>query len=467
MAARENQSLQIALIIFVMLTMILAVTTYLFFQSADKSGREAAANLASQTKAIQDAAAISVNDEALKKMMGYASDVGVDKIQEDFTKDMATYGSTVPQAENKQYRFLVPYYVAALNKKSAELADLQDQNKALSTQLAAITTANQNEVTAYHTSADTMTKDLGGERTKFAADRQALTAARDQMSGLKDQAEKALNDAIDASRKKVDEVNGLLVKANDQMRSALENFKKKGQTEFEIAQGKVIWINQATRTVTINLGQQDGLRKQITFGVYDGTSTNINKSQKKGSIEVIQLDGAHSALCRILDDDLKNPLMPGDVIYTPVWQPGHTEHFAMAGFFDIDGDGKSDRQRIHDMVIANGGVVDSEMDEKGKITGSMDINTKYIIIGERPTDKSDKAMLDNYTKMIAKATDLGVTQIPLHKFLSYVGYTPERANGAARGSAGTYTPPADKKDDFRPRTPPAAAAAAPDSAFGK
>ncbi len=33
MAARENQGLQIALIVFVMLTIILIVTTFLFFQN--------------------------------------------------------------------------------------------------------------------------------------------------------------------------------------------------------------------------------------------------------------------------------------------------------------------------------------------------------------------------------------------------------------------------------------------------
>ncbi len=40
MAARENQGLQIALIIFVMLTIVLSVTTYIFFDNYKKEKQE-------------------------------------------------------------------------------------------------------------------------------------------------------------------------------------------------------------------------------------------------------------------------------------------------------------------------------------------------------------------------------------------------------------------------------------------
>ena len=461
MAARENQGLQIALIIFVMLTMILAVTTYLFFHNLQEEQITSKKVAGEKDAAIAQATKEVGNEEKLKKMLGYAADVDVTKIEEDYTADMAKLAGPAAKIkeDDKNYRFLLPLYQSALDKKSGELADEKDTDIKLNTQLSQVTTANQGEVATYHADSEKVKADLGSELAKYTAGRTAVTAAREQLASAKDKAEKALNDAIDAGRKKADELAGTIAKMTDEMRKRAERDKNRERTDFEIAQGKVVWINQSTRTVNINLGQADGLRKQISFSVYDGTTTNVNKALKKGSLEVIQLDGPHSAVTRIVEDDYKNPLMPGDVIYTPVWQPGHAEHFAMAGFFDIDGDGRSDRQRLHDMVIANGGVVDSEMDEKGEVIGSMDINTKYIIIGERPTDKSEKKMLDNYTKMIAKATDLGVTQIPLHKFLSYVGYTPEKAGGPrTSGGAGSFST-SDKKDDFRPRTPPAKGAA--------
>ena len=51
MAARENQGLQIALIIFVMLTIILSVTTFLFYRNFKGAQLEAASAKDSATKA--------------------------------------------------------------------------------------------------------------------------------------------------------------------------------------------------------------------------------------------------------------------------------------------------------------------------------------------------------------------------------------------------------------------------------
>ena len=48
MAARENQGLQIALIIFVMLTIILSVTTFLFYRNFKGAGHEDASAITTQ-----------------------------------------------------------------------------------------------------------------------------------------------------------------------------------------------------------------------------------------------------------------------------------------------------------------------------------------------------------------------------------------------------------------------------------
>ena len=72
MAARENQGLQIALIIFVMLTIVLIVTTYLFFSNysdqRDKAKALAQDNSDKDTKMRQ---AIAETDD-LKNLVGAA-----------------------------------------------------------------------------------------------------------------------------------------------------------------------------------------------------------------------------------------------------------------------------------------------------------------------------------------------------------------------------------------------------------
>src|SRR5206468_3589557 len=102
-----------------------------------------------------------------------------------------------------------------------------------------------------------------------------------------------------------------------------------------------------------------------------------------------------------------NPIMPGDQIFSPTWEPGRAEHFALTGFMDIDNDGGSDRQRIRDLIALNGGVIDAESDDEGKKTGSMSINTKYLVLGDPPKasdlNEKESGRIDAYSSMLREA----------------------------------------------------------------
>ena len=59
---------------------------------------------------------------------------------------------------------------------------------------------------------------------------------------------------------------------------------------FENPDGRVVWVNQALRTVLLDLGSADSLRKQVTFSVYDVDANNLARSQSKGKLEVSPRD---------------------------------------------------------------------------------------------------------------------------------------------------------------------------------
>ena len=98
----------------------------------------------------------------------------------------------------------------------------------------------------------------------------------------------------------------------------------------------------------------------------------------------MQLLGPHMAEARIVEDDLADPMMPGDKIFSPTLGAGPRRAFRPGRMIDIDGDGESDRQRVHDLIRLNGGVIDAEVTEAGKMTAKLSINTKYLVLGNEP-----------------------------------------------------------------------------------
>ncbi len=227
--------------------------------------------------------------------------------------------------------------------------------------------------------------------------------------------------------------------------------------------GEITWVNQKTRIAQLNLGRADGLQRQISFSVFDVDESNLAGAKKKGSIEVTRVFDAHQSEARIVDDDYTNPIVPGDVVYSPLWQPGLSMRFALAGLMDIDGDGVSDRKLIKNLIALNGGVVVAEVADDGTREGELSIHTRYLVLGERPTVTqnaaagSSGAVIEEYGRILREAEQFGVQQLPLERLISDLGY---------RGSARTvalgknakeqdfYGSPTKTDNRFRPRSPP-------------
>ncbi|MBI3838886.1 MAG: hypothetical protein HY288_13265, partial [Planctomycetia bacterium] len=294
----------------------------------------------------------------------------------------------------------------------------------------------------------TTKKDLEAERKKFDENREKITSNSS-----------ALAQKFDSKRKEHEELNKKTsaeiadLKAENAKKKTLldnihdeENRKKKST---EVADGKITWVNQRSRTVYVNLGADDGLRRQTKFSVYSADESNAAEADKKAKIEVIRLVSAHLAEARIVDDNLSDPIMPGDQIFSPTWEPGRAEHFGLAGKMDIDGDGESDRQRIRDLIGLNGGVIDEEVTDDGKKSGEMSINTKYLILGDEPKvvagEGGKSTLLESWTAIRTEAQTLGVKVVNVNDFLDYMGYKPEERTVNLGNRA--------KASDFKARLP--------------
>jgi hypothetical protein len=454
MAARENQGLQIALIIFVMLTIVLIVTTYLFFRSYQdekEKNKTLVADNGNKDKTARDAVAES---EALKNMIGATLTEKSDAISAKTKKDMETHGQGIPEG-NQNYRALVEHLTTELGKYKAGNSELTAHAKELADTLKTNDDAGKAEIAKYTAQLTETAADLEKRRKEFDQDRQGITEQQTNQASRYAADRKAGEELT----KKSSEKAAALTAENSKLNSLLQNKNDEELRKHkanEVADGKITWIDQRSRLVWINVGSADGLRRQTSFSVVSADDSNPVDASLKGKIEVVRLIDRHLAEARIVEDDLSDPLMPGDQIFSPTWEAGRAEHFALAGKMDIDHDGESDRQRIHELIMLNGGVIDEEISDDNKKTGRMSINTKYLVLGDPPTDEGK---IKYYSEISSEAQTLGVKRIPVNEFLDYMGYKAEdRTVNLGRNA---------NPDDFKPRLPDGRQRVLPGSATPK
>lgn len=263
-----------------------------------------------------------------------------------------------------------------------------------------------------------------------------------------------------AEVKKLENEMATLKKINDKLTDEIDKITK---TSFEIADGEIRWVDHQNGRVWINLGEADNLPKKMTFSIYTKNHNGVARGADdiKGAIEVTRIVDAHTAEARIIKDDLYQPIAKGDPIFTPIWSPGRKENFSFVGIIDLDGDGKSDRQKLHELVAAAGATIDNEVDDDGRRIRYMkfpndfvdhgegvpgiDVNTKFLVLGEIPDislaakdeDKDRIGRILKHRKALGdEAKQQGVRVVNLNDFLSWIGYQPQRklfVPGAEKG----------------------------------
>lgn len=448
MASSENQGLQITLIIFVILTIILAVATFVFVRQwgevRDQLAKEkvdGATKTDAVNKAVQEI-------EKLRQMIGFAdTSGGITAAEEQFKKDMATWAATFPE-EKQRYRDALEQVYATLNAMSAQLREEQAKSVSLAAQAEQREADKQKQIEEFTGQLQAARDDLAGERAKFKGDLERITTDNDDLKRKLSERQAELDTKVkDFDREKKSLLSEISKREarNDELTQVV---RESTIETFEKADGEVVRVDMARRLVWINLGRDDSVRPRITFSVYSGNDNDVARFNKKGAIEVTNVLGAKLAECRITDDAILNPITPGDKIYTPAWHPGRQEHFALVGALDIDGDDASDQQAVRDLIALAGGVIDAELDDKGKHKGELTVKTRYLVQGDQPEGEQ----LKPYTEMLRDAKTLGVEVITIDKFLDHVGFKdPKRLLHFKTGSASDFRE--DRSDGGYPTSP--------------
>lgn len=453
MARAENQGLQIALIVFVMLTIVLAVVTFMYVRSFQEARAEA--TKLKDTARDDNARAMDMQKEItlLKEMLGVdpktivgateADEKAALTVKKTFETDMQQFAATLPP-EKQHYRDALESIWQTNQELFTASTELQNNYKQLQDQFTRREEERDKQIKEFRDKADEQAKDTVDQRGKFEEDRSKVNATSEDLNTRLAQKDAEKGQIADAAAKQEQVFKGEIKTLSTDNMLKNEKLRKLQTSQFEVAQGEVVMVNPHKKgTVYLNLGSADQLIPLVTFSVHDAGANTALGDGLKARIEVTQILGDHMSMCRVLEEDLANPIAQFDKVYTPLWHPGQRTHFGIFGNIDLDGDCEDDRELVRDMITSVGGVIDAEMDAQGKITGNIDINTRYLLEGKIPKDRN---AVDGAALLISKAELAGTERMPMTKFIEQSGWKDPR-QVVKFGRNGTRERiPADPKD---------------------
>jgi len=433
MASRESQGLQVALILFVMVTVVLAVTTYLYFRRAEENVSKYLAKAEEAKREKDTTMKLQFENQVLKHILGYdrkteaelasikqglGGNEQMKQILDNYEKHMKMYGAGYA-GQDLSYTTLPEHLIAAINARNKNLVDADTVAKDLEREREQVRAAEAARADKAEKSLAAVQTDLAAEREKFNAERARITDESQKVAALLPQKNDQLTKVTTAAAATKEEMTRSLTQLNQLYEAQKEQLTKLQRDEgvtYERPDGKVTLVNSRANTVWINLGSADSVERQMIFSVIDQNETGVTRSKVKGRIEIT----------RILEEaDLANPIMQGDMVYSPAFRKGQKTRFALAGLIDMDNDGKSDQTKVKALITMNGGVVDAELLDDGSIAGKMTTGTRYLVKGAPPTDKTSLKLIEGYTAMTGEATRLGIESITLDTLLDRMGYVPD------------------------------------------
>jgi hypothetical protein len=446
-APNKVTAVHITLIVFVMITIILGVVTYIFLNEGSEL-RTALAKAESEAKTHRDANLKNLDRiETLKKLLfgtNSPPEVGdpstPNTVAGELAKQMTEAGKRLQPGIEPTLSAHLLGLRAQVDTLAAANAELKNGQTKLETDLQTLRDQYSAEVAQYRQAAEASAADnqnLIARQTEITDAKDAeiarLEADSARLAGELDQTQVAFA----AYRDEAEKSKTNLIRINNRL---LERYEEATKLSFEVADGEIRRVDNLTQVVYINLGEADHLPLRTTFSVYRKNHQGVGRGTEdiKGAIEVTRIIDDHLAEARITDQDYYDPIAPGDPIYSPLWEVGRKEQFAIVGTIDLDGDGESDRDLLHQIVNSAGAEIQHEVNDEGEripADGSIDDTTKFLVVGSIPdpaqlaTDPEQEAAVrvgDYHLKMREEAREHGVRTITLHDLMNYMGYKPQR-----------------------------------------
>ena len=256
-------------------------------------------------------------------------------------------------------------------------------------------------------------KAQGDEATKFAALMKDASQARQEL-GREEERQYATERDNDERRRQtredVEKMSQVIEqKKKDQRKQNAQLDARVSELEARVRQltqeqdlanrefksdGQIIASESASGFVVINRGHEKNLRNGTKFTVFNKRG---GKVINKGTVQVISVD-EKIATARVIEEADKNdPLIVGDHLHNPVYDPDKIKHFAIRGDFL-----RYSKDELAEFIKDSGGVVDP----------SITISTDYLVAGT------------SAQKSLDQASKLGVSILSEDQLLDFVRLKP-------------------------------------------
>ena len=496
----KNLGLIITLVFFVLTTVILGVTTYMGF--SDQETKEVAKKEAEKQKLVADADKdyYRMRDRVLRSWIGYpvagveAAQIAAEKQKfdtnlyppaanqkdkEELAKVFKTLNEAMPWDASKDATPTLTYE-QRLAKLNTEVADwkaktkkAEDATKKAEADKKDAEDAKDKEIAALKKSyADFSTK-LDGELKKGLLEigaKQSLAADEGVKRAEFMRQKELASTKADKLEKQLKEVEAKLVAVNKEKKTALDDLSETktrldalseragvDKSAIEAASldasarkvleswtksWSIVALDRRGDNAYISIGSNEGLSPQVTFSIHSvGPNGKLNPTPK-GTVEVVRILGGNQALARITStkDARKDPIVKGDRLFNPTWDPNRHRRVAIAGVADLGGDGGDNSDDLRRLLtrqkVALDAYIDIKDDKTPKLVGKgVSVNTDYLVLGEglnslRGGKRFEADYVLKYTahveKLKADAKNNGVAIISLQRYLDMIGYQPPK-----------------------------------------
>ena len=424
---RENLGLQVAVILFAALSVVLSVATYMYF-SGFVEQREKARQTAELLRAAQQRERDLQSElQAVKYVVTENSTDNAQRIQQVHAQDVQRAGSQ-PSSARPTYQRLVGYLLTAVGEATQQEVRTRADLLALREDFQERTQLHEKTVAIYQAEAKEREQQFAQQRAEDETERFRISTQMQRLAKFAEEQSGELAAARVNFDRMQDELTTQITRINRQYSIVRNRWEATQVDHFEQPDGNITYADARNRSVQINLGSADGLQRGITFQVYDPDVQGIVSAKEKATIEVTRVTGEHSANGRVISDLLRNPILSGDLIFTPLWQSGVQRQFCLLGVLDIDGDGQDDGETIRNLLRRQHAEVEAEVDGSGRRRGEVTAACRYVVVGKRPLVSSNELPNDAYDQMLARAKELGIDQISIDKLLDYLDYRPAQVS---------------------------------------
>jgi len=427
----RNTGVTVSLVVFMVLSLILGVTTYI----GAKGTSEKKMQVASAKKATSEAQTLNSSMKSdlksIKDKLGYDAVEDNNQLVETMKTDVASALGAVE--DSASYRDVVVRLSDNVKRKTEELKNYQAQQasaETLADSQSSMTEKQQDEFSKMEATLKQEHDDnLAAARKSYDDLNKSFDAQKTELDDLVAKTESDIRDAkqktadYKEAADKFEELNKTLSAKVDELANA----------DFTRSDATVVYADQFLKTVRLNVGESDGLRPLTTFNIYKPTALDMDKDVPKGSVQVVRSLGDHLCEAKILEDEMSNPIMAGDLAYTPLWRPGKVIKYALDYGLDMDGDNLSDLDQIINIIQSSGAEVVAFIDDEGKVNGEItddvyrvirsDVNISDQLAHDSTRNEAAREALQRLEQgFLDSAKKAGVPELFLSDFLKAIGY---------------------------------------------